>query len=299
MPKPLSRPRPILFGEVLFDRFPDGSEVLGGAPFNVAWHLRGFGEAPLLISRVGEDDAGRRVREAMVAWGLDTAGLQIDPVHPTGAVRIELVAGEPRFHILPDQAYDFIAPQPLPAMGRPGTLYHGSLALRRAESRLGLESLVDKLGVPIFLDVNLRSPWWGAAAVLAWARRARWVKLNQTELEQLAPDAEGLAERAEALLGQTGPARLIVTRGEAGALALEASGPRLSVGPAGTIPVVDTVGAGDAFAAVCMLGQSRGWSLATILERARDFAAAMVGVRGATVEDRSFYQGFLEAWRPA
>jgi len=37
---------PVLFGEILFDRFPDGREVLGGAPFNVAWHLRGFGLDP-------------------------------------------------------------------------------------------------------------------------------------------------------------------------------------------------------------------------------------------------------------
>ena len=35
--------RAIIFGEVLFDTFPDGTAVLGGAPFNVAWHLQGFG----------------------------------------------------------------------------------------------------------------------------------------------------------------------------------------------------------------------------------------------------------------
>ncbi len=28
-----------VFGEVLFDHFPDGRRVLGGAPFNVAWNL--------------------------------------------------------------------------------------------------------------------------------------------------------------------------------------------------------------------------------------------------------------------
>jgi len=29
----------LVYGEVLFDLFDDGQEVLGGAPFNVAWHL--------------------------------------------------------------------------------------------------------------------------------------------------------------------------------------------------------------------------------------------------------------------
>ncbi|MDA1342582.1 MAG: carbohydrate kinase, partial [Proteobacteria bacterium] len=35
-----------VFGEVLFDHFPDGTKVLGGAPFNVAWHLQVFGQQP-------------------------------------------------------------------------------------------------------------------------------------------------------------------------------------------------------------------------------------------------------------
>ena len=57
--------RPIVFGEVLFDTFPDGSAVLGGAPFNVAWHLQGFGLTPVFISRVGDDARGRQVLAAM------------------------------------------------------------------------------------------------------------------------------------------------------------------------------------------------------------------------------------------
>ena len=56
--------QPVVFGEVLFDIFPDGSRVLGGAPFNVAWHLQAFGCAPLFVSRIGEDENGEQVRAA-------------------------------------------------------------------------------------------------------------------------------------------------------------------------------------------------------------------------------------------
>ena len=35
-----------LFGEVLIDQFPEGQRILGGAPFNVAWHLQAFGQKP-------------------------------------------------------------------------------------------------------------------------------------------------------------------------------------------------------------------------------------------------------------
>ena len=57
--------RPCIFGEVLYDHFPDGSRVLGGAPFNVAWHLQAFGLAPRFISRVGDDAEGRKLRELL------------------------------------------------------------------------------------------------------------------------------------------------------------------------------------------------------------------------------------------
>ena len=59
---------PAIFGEVLFDCFEDGSRVLGGAPFNVAWHLQAFGCKPLLISRVGDDPMGKLIRETMLQW---------------------------------------------------------------------------------------------------------------------------------------------------------------------------------------------------------------------------------------
>ncbi len=33
----------VVFGEVLFDCFPSGEKLLGGAPFNVAYHLQALG----------------------------------------------------------------------------------------------------------------------------------------------------------------------------------------------------------------------------------------------------------------
>jgi fructokinase len=54
----------LLFGEILIDRFPE-QEVLGGAPFNVTRHLQAFGCTPVLISRVGRDDAGARILQIL------------------------------------------------------------------------------------------------------------------------------------------------------------------------------------------------------------------------------------------
>ncbi|MEZ5502448.1 MAG: PfkB family carbohydrate kinase [Halioglobus sp.] len=76
-----------------------------------------------------------------------------------------------------------------------------------------------------------------------------------------------------------------------------AGGDCLQVAPVPGIKVADTVGAGDAFAAVTLLGLRRGWPLPVTLERAQQFAAAIVTRHGATVSERSFYQAFLSQWQ--
>jgi fructokinase len=289
--------RPLVFGEVLFDRFPDGSEVLGGAPFNVAWHLQGFGVAPLLVSRIGADPAGERVLEAMRGWGMDTTAIQVDRCRATGLVAIELDDGQPRYRIDPDQAYGHIAAAPLDDRVRPALLYHGSLALWRAESRRAVDELVRRFALPVFVDVNLRPPWWQAPAVASWLDRATWAKLSLDELDRLAAGEAPAAERAAALCRQRRLQRVAVTLGGAGAISVGGEGECEAVRPAAATEVVDTVGAGDAFSAVLMLGLLAAWDVGTTLRRAQEFASAMVGVRGATVADPGFYQRFLAAWR--
>ena len=60
--------------------------------------------------------------------------------------------------------------------------------------------------------------------------------------------------------------------------------------------MVDTVGAGDAFTSVTILGLTLGWPIQKTLERAQAFASAVVGVRGATVQDKNFYRPFVVQW---
>lgn len=66
----------LVFGEVLFDAFTDGTRVLGGAPFNVAWALQGLGQKPAFVSAIGRDPAGEAIQERMGSWGLRRDGLQ-------------------------------------------------------------------------------------------------------------------------------------------------------------------------------------------------------------------------------
>jgi fructokinase len=293
-------PRPLIFGEVLFDCFSDGSEVLGGAPFNVAWNLQSFGLDPLLVSRVGDDPQGRLIRAAMQDWGMDTGGLQLDSIRPTGQVRVETRGGEPSFDIVAEQAYDYIEPDPLPAGQGFSLIYHGSLALRSQVSRNTLRHLHATTGAPLFVDVNLRAPWWEPNQVQDLLAAARWAKLNQDELLELAPASAAERGSPEALMAAVQNRfdleNLFLTRGAAGASVRNASGEICSVRPEPALRIVDTVGAGDAFASVLILGLAKGWGLESTLQRAQSFASAVVGLRGATSRDPDFYQVYRRAW---
>ena len=287
--------RPLIFGEVLFDCFEDGSRTLGGAPFNVAWHLNGFGVDPLLVSRIGDDDMGAEIVEAMQEYRMDVSGLQHDARFGTGEVRVRLRNGQPEFEIFDDRAYDHIEAPDLGGLA-PSLVYHGSLALRHRPTRDALEHLLAHTAAPVFLDVNLRRPWFAAEDVNRLLDRARWVKINDAEVELLQPSAGDLFERAARILELHDLERVIVTRGERGAFSLDRSGRRTSVAPTPGCVVVDTVGAGDAFASVCILGLIRGWPFETVLDRAQQFASLLVTRRGAVIKDPSLYGSLLRQW---
>jgi fructokinase len=282
-----------IFGEVLFDHFPDGSQVLGGAPFNVAWHLQAFGLSPFFISRVGNDDEGRQVRDVMQAWGMDTAGLQTDYELPTGRVQVEFEDGEPGYEIVEDCAYDAIEPQDT---GNFELLYHGSLALRSPASAATLLSLRTAIADRVFVDVNLRAPWWRRSRLETVLSASHWVKLNADELAALGTPEASPDDPALYFLEAHQLQGLVITRGAEGAEVLLSNGERFQVPGERVSDVVDTVGAGDAFSSVLLVGLARDWPIESTLQRAGEFAARLVGRQGATVQEREFYQEFIRKW---
>ncbi len=298
------RLRPLVLGEVLFDHFPDGGRVLGGAPFNVAWHLQAFGTDPLLISGVGRDAAGDEILDRMKEWGLSTAGVQVGSGRDTGRVEVRMVEGEPSYHIVTDQPWDHLdSEEAAGSLAEPSTfglLYHGSLALRNAAGRETHTVLVERSGAPVFMDVNLRPPWWNRERVESALTGARWVKMNAAELATLSgrptrSDTD-CQDAARHLAQAFGVPNVIVTRGERGAVWVQPDREVVTAEAAPVEEVVDTVGAGDAFSAVVCLGILQGWPTAVTLERAVDFAADLCRRQGATDGDLSLYESHLRRW---
>ncbi len=294
--------RPLIFGEALFDHFPDGSRVLGGAPFNVAWHLRGFKADPLLVTAIGKDRDGEEILRRMGFWGLDTSGVQSHPTRPTGRVTARLQGDQPHYEIEARQAYDAMSVESLPGprlLGRATLLYHGSLSLREDASAATLAFLRKGLGIPTFVDVNLRDPWWSMERTPVQIRGADWVKMNREEAGLLSrrpvTDSREILEAAEALRDRLEIRSLVVTLGSEGAMAVT-DDEVLHQEAREISDTVDTVGAGDAFSAILALGVHRGWPLAMILSRASAFAGELCRIRGATSDDPELYSRYSERW---
>jgi fructokinase len=288
--------RPVLFGETLYDCFPDGQSVLGGAPFNVAWHLQALGASPLLFSRVGDDEAGRRIVEVMRAWGMDTTGIQTDPEKPTGVVNITLSGAEPAYDIVANSAWDFIDATQFPKLEGAALLYHGSLASRNSVSRAALQTLIGQSGLPRFVDINLRAPHYDRTSVLELIQGASWLKLNQAEYSEIVSDGASRLNQDD-FLKQFDLENLVITRSEDGAELISRSGQSCSIPRVVPEKITDAVGAGDGFSSVLILAHLYGWPLPVALERASEFALAVLGLRGATTNEKDFYQKFYKAWR--
>ncbi|MBR7778702.1 PfkB family carbohydrate kinase [Undibacterium rugosum] len=313
-----------IFGEVLIDDFPDGP-VIGGAPYNVARTLAYFGCDPLFISRIGDDPYGTWIREDMHKFGISDTGLQSDQRYPSGRVGVEIrhehAAVSHQFHILPDQAYDHIAStsasqacaQRNASFAAPpdrDIIYFGTLAQRAPASRRALDDILKQSSALRYLDLNLRQDQASLDTILRSIAAADILKINEDELQVLLRLYPGLTTPEKQQFSAPGiPSigllrellqtcklqALIVTLGAQGYLYVDGEGLESRGSIASAVDVVDTVGAGDAFSAIVLLGLLRDWPRLLSLQRAQAFATAICGVRGA-VGDKPFYQVWENAW---
>ncbi len=277
-----------IFGEVLFDTFEDGKQVLGGAPFNVAWNLTMLGAKSHLISSVGDDAPAQIVRDAMQSIQMPTDHLQSDPHHPTGRVDILLKRQEPLYTICPDQAYDYIEPPAAPLATE--WLYHGTLAARSPRSGATLQRLIVQHSRR-FVDVNFRDPYIQPDRLGLLLSGAEWLKLNHTEHDRLCQLFT--LKDTRALMGHFEITNLILTHAEAGAEIFTPCDHHKNPAPK-VAGFKDSVGAGDGFSAMALWGILSGWPIEQILTRALAFAAAICTLQGATTPDRHFYHRFKE-----
>jgi fructokinase len=276
-------------GEVLFDRWPDGTGFPGGAPANVAFHAAGLGAETFLISRTGDDPAGRRLREWLRGAGVDTAHCPADPARPTGTVTVDPgSAGGPCYDIDGPAAWDFIAADAaaLDLARRARVLVIGTLAQRHPVSRGAIRELAavaGRGGARVLADLNLRAPFHDEEILLWTLRHCGVLKLNRDELagiSRLLGAAGDEKDLFSGLLREFAIPCGVLTAGADGAWIHEDG--VLMHQPAVAVEAVDPVGAGDAFCAALAAGLDRGGTLRGAAPQAARLAALVVSRRGAT-----------------
>jgi len=277
-------------GEVLWDMV-EGKEFLGGAPLNFSVTSQRLGNFVSLLTGVGDDELGRKALREMVSLGLKTNLVQIVREVPTGTAQVTLdKSGSATFQIGRPAAFDVLnvnsgliqeCQKTLPDW-----IYFGTLANAHSPNEEMLHNLVEQLQpVKCFYDMNLRDGHWNLPLLERLSSMATVIKLNHEEAKRifdmkfvsLPYTLQSFCEHwSEAFRVQM----ICVTMGSAGC-ALYSNNSLLTFGGY-SVEVVDTVGAGDAFAAGLLYGLDLGWSPQRIASFANALGAMIASRRGAT-----------------
>jgi fructokinase len=263
----------VCFGEILWDVLP-GNIVPGGAPMNVAYHLKKLGIQPALITRVGLDNYGKKLIQLMEKQGISTDYFQMDFERDTG--KVTMTTGEDEhvhYDILQQVAWDNIQwdDQFESLLSTTAFFVFGSLSTRSEASRQVLYRLLESARFKV-LDINLRPPHYSRPILEKLMRGVGVLKLNLEELELLTGWFSGYkteADRIEALQEQFRIPTIVVTKGSRGAVMLIDG--VFYEHPGFVVDMADTVGSGDAFLAGLIFKISQGTSPPEAIQ----FASAM------------------------
>lgn len=279
----------ISIGEVLWDVI-GSAEHLGGAPFNFALHLRNLGHSVHFVSTVGADERGRRALGCMHDMGLPTDHIPQLAEYPTGTASVRLDGnGQPRFVINHPAAYDFPVLSDAEAAQlcskAPDLIYFGTLFQMSVPAREVTLKILDRCpAAGRFYDVNLREDSYEPELVRDLMARATVVKVNDDEVSMItnmfSDPAESLEQFCRNYARKFGWEAVCVTRGARGCVLLVED--RFVSSAGYPVPVVDTIGAGDAFAAALAHGLGAGWEPDEIGDFANRVGALVASRAGAT-----------------
>ena len=243
------------FGELLWDLLPS-RKVLGGAPANFIYRINSFGDHGTLLSKVGNDKAGRVARETLRNMGVSDENVQTDYYFPTGSVKVKIDEfGNADYHILTDVAYDHIEinTEMMDAFSQADCVCFGTLVQRYGISKNTLRELIHEApDVVKFLDINLRKKCYTATSIEDSLKMADILKTNDNELlitkELLGLKNENLKELAQEVIEKYNLKIILCTLGAHGAFCITDKN-EFFYDPGHEIELVDTVGSGDAFSA--------------------------------------------------
>ena len=265
-------PRPgetMLAGDVL--------TVPGGKGANQAVAAARVGGCVQMVGRLGADPFGRSLRAALIADGVDVAGIREDADATTGVALILLAEGRDNSIIVASGTNMHVAPTDLDAVE------WAAVGVLLVQLEIPFETVAEAMrraraaGVTVILDP---APPRGCPPELL--ALADILTPNETEASDLAglpitdvPSAMAAARRLRSAESQ----RVIVKLGGQGLVLCDAAGCRHL--PAIPVPVVDTTAAGDAFCGALAARLAAGAAFDAALRYAIAAGALAVTVLGA------------------
>ncbi len=259
----------------------------GGCASNVAIGLTTLGVPTALVAQTGDDDSADLLHQYWERVGVETRFVQRAQSAPT-AVSVGLVDSDyqPRFVHTPGANGTLDAEAlDLPTLAAAGarflhvagffvlpSLLDDRLSRKLAQTQgLGLRTSLDVVFNVRMDDPELRASLWQAMPYLDCFMCNAYEAFRMTDLRD--------PEQAARALKEHGAANVIVKLGEKGCL-IEGDAFRGRI-PAPKVDVVDTTGAGDAFAAGFIAALCRGEGFTRAIEAGNQAGGRVVGELGA------------------
>lgn len=281
--EPSTQHQVVCFGEVLWDILPSGA-VPGGAPMNVAYHLKKLGTNPALITKIGLDDYGKNLVTMLSESDVVTEYIDVDYEHPTGQVyATPNEHNEVVYDIVNPSAWDFIEwkDEFIPLLRQAEFFVYGSLTSRNKVSRDTLYQLLEGAKTKV-LDINLRPPHYKRSHIEHLLQKANILKVNIAELELITDwfsHFQSTEDRIKLMQDEFDIKTLIVTMGGEGAL-VNYHG-TVYRHPGYKVTVADTIGSGDSFLAGFLHQLLQGASVEAALTFASGVGAFIATQSGA------------------
>lgn len=280
----------LAFGEVLWDVYPN-DRFIGGASLNFAAHCARHNDQAYLLSAVGADTLGEITLQTLHDQNIHTDYVCVLPHKQTGRCMVTLDENAiPSYDLLTDVAWDFIDCEAA-TRDHFDVLYFGTLALRGETNRNRLQALLKTSRFQeIFVDVNIRPPFYSPDSIRFALENATIVKISDEELPTVASAldivcSEDQRKNARLLADRYPNLRLLlITLGSKGALVLDTATGQIVSQPAPETQVVSTVGAGDSFGAAFLTCYFRAMAIRDCLQYATKLAAFVVSQQAAVPE---------------
>lgn len=262
---------------------------IAGAESTVAIGVARLGQRSRWIGRVGDDEVGRLVVKTLAAERVDVSSVVEDPAAPTGLMIKEHRVGDVvrvSYHRRGSAGAALsVADLPEDEIAAAGVLHitgvTPALSASAADAVRRALDIAREAGVPVSLDVNYRSRLWSreaAADTLApLAAAASTVFGSIEELALVTGEPAEIGDSAAKLL-DAGVKTVVVKLGAQGAAVYDSTG--RSSAEAVRVPVVDLIGAGDAFVAGYLSAMLTGADVSASLASGCAVAAFSVGTSG-------------------